>query len=683
MCRRYSANWCLQITRGGDGGVRLVLLSGKARRSFAGSHLSLRRVISGIVSLCVVQLAAFCATAAEARANSAQDNEPMVTKVEPPNWWLGMTPEVMVLLTGRGLEATKVECNLTSILVERTQSTTGGNYLFVWLKFGPETKSGTAVCRVTAPTGVTSFELPLAARAETIHKFQGVTPNDVIYLIMPDRFANGDPTNDEPADARGSHDRAKARAYHGGDLRGVQNHLEYLKDLGVTTVWLTPILRNGATEDYHGYGALDLYGVDPHLGTLRDYQELVSAAHRLRMKILFDIVPNHVGPKHPWGANPPMADWFHGTPQRHGNSSAPGVSERTFYGENETQAAGHDPFEILADPHAPPRFSRGLTEGWFFGVLSDLNTENPVVAQYLLQNAIWWAESSGLDGFRIDTFPYVSRMFWAQWHAGLRRIYPRLTTIGEVFHPDPSVTAFFGGGQRRTDGIDSGVTTVFDYPMYFALRDVLLHGAPAGRIADVLRHDGLYVRPNELVTFFANHDVARFASAEGSSEAKERLAFGLTLTLRGIPQLYYGDEIGMQGGNDPDNRRDFPGGWSDDPKNAFTEAGRTSEQAATFNYVQKLLRVRREHPALATGRLWHLASDDSSYVFLRETEEESVVVAIHKSPQAREIRIPLSDTPARDAQGVTPLFGDAKATIAGKELRIEMPGESLTILAAN
>jgi hypothetical protein len=243
MCRRYSANWCLQITRGGDGGVRLVLLSGKARRSFAGSHLRVRRVISGIVSLCVVQLAAFCATAAEARANSAQDNEPIVTKVEPPNWWLGMTPEVMVLLTGRGLEATKVECNLTSILVERTQSTTGGNYLFVWLKFGPETKSGTAVCRVTAPTGVTSFELPLAARAETIHKFQGVTPNDVIYLIMPDRFANGDPTNDEPADARGSHDRAKARAYHGGDLRGIQNHLEYLKDLGVTTVWLTPILR--------------------------------------------------------------------------------------------------------------------------------------------------------------------------------------------------------------------------------------------------------------------------------------------------------------------------------------------------------------------------------------------------------------------------------------------------------
>jgi neopullulanase len=648
-------------------------------------HLTTFLILAASLSALCHGPAAASASNSDGRALQQQsdDNAPTVTKVEPPNWWLGLTPQVMILLTGRGLDATKVECNLNTILVERSESTAGGKYLFVWLKFGPDTKSGTAVCRVTGSTGVTSFELPLASRAETIHKFQGVTPSDVIYLVMPDRFANGDPTNDEPADARGSHDRAKPRAYHGGDLRGVRDHLEYLKDLGVTTVWLTPILRNGATEDYHGYGAVDLYAVDPHLGTLRDYQDLVSTAHRMRMKILFDVVPNHVGPRHPWVAAPPKADWFHGTPQRHANSSAPGVSERTFYGESETQAAGHDPFETFADPHAPPRFSRGLTEGWFFGVLPDLNTENPLVAQYLLQNAIWWAEASGLDGYRIDTLPYVSRAFWSQWHAGLRRIYPRLTTIGEVFHPDPGVTSFFGGGVRRADGIDSGVTTIFDYPMYFALRDVLLHGAPAGRIADVLRHDGLYVRPDELVTFFANHDVARFASAEGSSAAKERLAFGLTLTLRGIPQLYYGDEIGMPGGNDPDNRRDFPGGWSDDPKNAFTEARRTPEQAATFDYVQKLLRVRRDHPALASGRLWHLASDDSNYVFLRQTEEEIVVVAVRTAKTPGEVRIPLGDTPAQGLQGATQLFGEGKASFSGKELKIEAPADSISIFVLN
>jgi glycosidase len=597
--------------------------------------------------------------------------------MEPPNWWIGLTPEVMLLLSGRNLEATRVECNLPSILVERTEATAGGRYLFVWLKLAADAKSGTAVCRITTPTGLTSFELPLAARTETIHKFQGLATNDVLYLIMPDRFANGDPTNDEPADARGRHDRSKPRAYHGGDLRGIREHLSYLRDLGVTALGLTPILQNGAAEDYHGYGATDLYGVEPHLGTLGDYQELVTAAHRQRMKILFDTVLNHIGPRHPWVAHPPLPDWFHGTPEQHTNSSTP--RKGSFYGETESQSSGHDPFEIVADPHAPPRWSRNLTEGWFFGILPDLNTENPVVAQYLLQNSIWWAESTGLDGYRIDTFPYVSRQFWARWHAGLRRIYPRLTTVGEVFHPDPSVTSFFGGGQKRFDGIDTGVTTVFDYPLYFALRDVLLEGAPAGRVADVLRHDSLYVRPDELVTFFANHDVPRFVRAETSSLVKVKLAFGLMLTLRGIPQLYYGDEIGMAGDGDPDNRRDFPGGWSEDSRNAFTPAGRSPEQQAVFGYVQALLRLRREHPALSSGRLWHLASDESCYVFARELEQESVLVAFNNSAQSQELRVSFNDTPLERATGFVPLFGEAQANVSGRELHISAPGQSVSI----
>src|SRR6202166_4392084 len=236
---------------------------------------------------------------------SSPDDSPVVTKVEPPNWWLRLTPELMVLLSGRHLEASGVVCNLPNLLVERTESTAGGNYLFVWLKLGAELKSGTAVCRITTPTGSTSFELALAAREQTIHRFQGITPEDVIYLIMPDRFANGDPTNDEPAETAGSHDRSKPRAYHGGDLRWIREHLDYLKALGVTTLWLTPIVKNGAAEDYHGYGAVDLYAVDPHLGAVKDYQDLVAAAHKQGMKIFFDFVPNHVGPKHPWVSNPP------------------------------------------------------------------------------------------------------------------------------------------------------------------------------------------------------------------------------------------------------------------------------------------------------------------------------------------------------------------------------------------
>jgi glycosidase len=619
------------------------------------------------------------ATLATQNESSQKPNAdaPIVTKVEPPSWWINLTPEVMLLLSGHHLEATHVVCNLPSVLVERTQATAGGDYLFVWLKIVSDTKSGTAVCRVTTPTGTTSFELPLAARAMKLGKFQGLAQEDVIYLIMPDRFANGDPTNDEPADAPGTHDRSNPRAYHGGDLRGIREHLPYLKDLGVTTLWLTPILKNGAAQDYHGYGAVDLYAVDPHLGTIGDYQALVTDAHKQGMKIFFDFVANHVGPKHPWVAEPPMPDWFHGTRQHH-MDTAGGISG-TFYGKTEKPAIANDPFEALVDPHAPPRLSRNLTDGWFFNVLPDLNTENPAVAEYLLQNSIWWAESSGLDGFRLDTFPYVPRSFWSVWHVGLHRIYPYLTTVGEVFHPDPSVTSFFAGGQKRFDGIDSGLSTLFDFPMFFALRDVFLQNEPAGRIADVLRYDALYVHPDALVTFFANHDVPRFASADGSSAAKSKLAFGLTLTLRGIPELYYGDEIGMPGGGDPDNRRDFPGGWPGDPKNAFTADGRTAEQQELFTYVQSLLRLRREHAALQSGKLWHLFSDETSYVFLRETEEERVLVAFNRSTEPRALKIPLSDTPASGAAGFTLLLGQAKAEAFKGEARIAVPGQSISI----
>jgi glycosidase len=635
-----------------------------------------QRCLHAVVAVALVF--SFCAASAAGQTQqSAQSdtNAPVVTKVEPPSWWIGLTPYAMLLLSGHNLAATQVSCNLQSIVVERTEATGAGEYLFVWLKLAINTRSGTAVCRIKTPTGTTSFELPLAERAPKLGKFQGLSHEDVIYLIMPDRFANGDPANDEPAD------RANPRAYHGGDLRGIREHLTYLKDLGVTTLWLTPVVKNGGAQDYHGYGAVDLYAVEPHLGTIQDYRELVAEAHKQGMKVFFDFVPNHVGPKHPWVSKPPLADWFHGTPQHHLDSSA-GVSG-TFYGKAEKQKAANDPFEALVDPHAPASLSRNLTDGWFFNVLPDLNTEKPEVADYLFQNSVWWAESSGLDGFRLDTFPYVSRKFWSDWHARLHQIYPYMTTIGEVFHPDPSVTSFFAGGQRRSDRIDSGLDTLFDFPMYFTLRDVLLRNEPVGRIADVLRHDSLYVHPDVLVTFLANHDLPRFASAEGNSLAKLKLAFGLTVTLRGIPELYYGDEIGMTGGGDPDNRHDFPGGWTGDAKNAFAASGRSAEQQELFTYVQTLLRVRREHASLQTGRLWHLFSDETAYVFLRETEEERAVVAFNNSSEARELKIPVSDTPAKGVGGLTLLFGQAKSDVTNRELRITAPPQSISIFLAN
>ena len=606
-------------------------------------------------------------------------NAPVVNKVEPPNWWVGLTPELLLLLSGKNLEATHASCNLPEVVVSRTQSSSGGSYLFMWLKFAPSLKSGTAVCRILTTHGEASFELPIAARKQLLGRNQGLSLDDVIYLIMPDRFSNADPTNDEPSEFKGSHDRANPRAYHGGDLRGIKAHLPYLKELGVTTIWLTPIVKNGAPEDYHGYGAVDLYAVDPHLGTLSDYQELVEAAHHEHMKVFFDAVPNHVGPRNPWVKNAPTTEWFHGTPEHHLNSGSPW--KQSFYGITGNKLEAIDPFELLADPHTPPLLRKNLTDGWFFGLLPDMNTEDPLVVAYLVQNSIWWAEISGLDGYRLDTFPYVPRTFWEEWHAELRRIYPRLSTIGEVFHPDPTVTSFFVGGRKGWDGIDTQLTTVFDYPLYFVLREVLLGDAPASRLADILRQDSLYPHPEFLVPFFGNHDVPRFAGVAGATPAKLKLAYGLTLTLRGVPQLYYGDEIGMTGGGDPDNRHDFPGGWVEDRKDAFAREGRTSEQQATFEYVQGLLRLRRENDALRTGKLWHLESDDSSYVFLRESDEEKLVVAFHNGKSERQMTIELHDTPGKQATGISALFGGGQADLVGQELRLHLPPESLSVFA--
>jgi glycosidase len=604
---------------------------------------------------------------------------PAVTKIEPPNWWINLTPDLMLLLSGRDLEATQLTCNIPEVVVSRTEASHQGDYLFVWLKISANARSGTLVCHIVTPTGKTTFELPLAARAPIAGKFHGIAYDDVIYLIMPDRFANGDPSNDEPAEFPGSHDRTKPRAWHGGDLRGVRDHLSYLEDLGVTSLWLTPVVKNDATEDYHGYGAVDLYAVDPHLGSLDDYKDLVSTAHRKKMKLFFDSVPNHVGPRHPWVRRPPLPDWFHGTLQNHRDSFSP--LKGSFYGKPEKSQITNDPFEALADPHAPESLRRNLTQGWFFGILPDLNTENPAVAQYLLQNTIWWIESTGLDGLRVDTFPYVSRKFWADWHNSLRRIYPRFSTIGEVFHPDPKVTSFFVGGKKDWDNIDTGLTTVFDFPLFFTIHDVLLRGAPAGRIANILRQDSLYPHPELLVPFFANHDVARFASADGSSPEKLKLAFGLILTLRGIPELYYGDEIGMTGGNDPDNRHDFPGGWIEDQRNAFNAAGRTPEQQGIFSAVQKLLRLRREHPALAGGKLWHLFSDDSSYVFLRQLGEERILVVFNNAKESRTFSVSTTDTPAFGVHSSSVLYGQAQAETAPNAIRLAAPAQSISIFS--
>lgn len=586
---------------------------------------------------------------------------PEIKKLDPPNWWTGFTRNVEVLAAGANLNGAAVACSYPGVTINQSKVTDGGRYLFIWLTIAANAQPGDATLRVQTSSGATSVWFPLQQRGSTAGKFQGFSDGDVIYLIMPDRFADGDRSNDEPADAPGSYDRAKTRAYHGGDLQGIRDHLDYLRGLGVTTIWLTPIVQNdpASPQDYHGYGAVDEYKVEEHFGTMRELQALVRDAHSRNLKVILDFVPNHVGPHHPWAADPPEPDWFHGTVAHHSTSNGD--------------------FRFVTDPHAPPRYWRDVLNGWFAGILPDLNQDNPDVAQYFIENALWWAEETGIDGYRLDTFPYVSRRFWAEWHQALRASYPHMTTVGEVFNPDPDITSYFVGGHKGFDGIDTGVTTVFDFPLFFALRGILSGGAPMQTIVDVLSRDRLYPEPELLVPFLGNHDVPRLASLPAMSQAKLKLAYSLLLTMRGIPEMYYGDEIGMTGGGDPDNRHDFPGGFPGDPHNAFVESGRTPEQQALFAHVQQLLALRREHDAFTRGQLWNIFWNKTAYVFARTSATERILVVANAGPAAQKLDVSFADTPLSGATRLLPLFNGSREKVTHDQIEIVVPATGVGI----
>lgn len=585
-------------------------------------------------------------------------SSPAVQKVDPPNWWVNYTPEVTLLLRGQNLQEPRVETQTPGVSVLSAHASKNGHYCFIHLGLRSDIKATSAELRLSSSSGSTKISLPLLSRADSHSRFEGFSRDDVIYLIMPDRFADGDPSNDQPADSTATFDRNNPMAYHGGDLRGIREHLEYLHGLGVTTLWLTPVWKN-TDSDYHGYHVVDMYALDDHMGSMQEYQALVADAHRLGMKVLIDYVVNHTGPQHPWANDPPTSTWIHGTPTQHLDPSYS--------------------FSGLVDPHASPRQYLNTLDGWFAGKLPDLNPDDPELATYLAQNVMWWTEMAQLDGYRLDTFPYSSRQFWKGWHEKIHKIYPLINDVGEVADPDSTVTSFFEGGRAQFDGIDSGVSTVFDFPLLYALRDVVIRGASMEKIVEVLRHDALYPHPETLVTFLGNHDDKRFVSEDGSSPAKLKAAFSLLLTLRGIPQIYAGDEIALAGGDDPDNRRDFPGGFPGDPHNAFTAEGRTPEQRDVYACVQSLLTLRKSHPALRSGKQWHIGWDNNYYAFLRETPDERLLIVYNNSSSRADLTIPIENTPLENGHRLGKIFGDTDAEITSGRVRLMLQPRALAV----
>jgi neopullulanase len=604
-------------------------------------------LIKTIAAILLVIAGAFqCANPSQAQSIAA----PRILKVEPPSWWANHTINPVRLLVrganlhGARVAATRPETSISSVVINPA-----GTYLFVSVQVNPAARPGDYPLQLETPAGKTIIPFRLNAPLDAATNFQGITNDDVIYLIMPDRFSNGDETNDAPAGSPPeANDRKNSRAFHGGDLRGIINHLPYLKELGVTALWINPWYDNPngvntcdkpwcPNTNYHGYHAIDYYAVEDHFGDLRTLRELVEKAHRLGLKVIQDQVANHVGIQHVWSTDAPLDNWFHGTPAKH----------------------PHNPFrgDLLLSPNAAPSERRPTLDGWFNDLLPDMNQEEPEVARYEIQNALWWIGTTGLDGIRQDTIQYMPRFFIRDLSNALHRQYPKMWMVGEVFDRDPAHTAFFMGGRTGWDGIDTELDSVFDFALWQASLDVFGGKKPARHLRDTLKYDAGYPDAARLTTMLNNHDVKRTVSAEGMSLEGAMLHTAFLLSVRGIPQLYYGDEIAMEGGEDPDNRRDFPGGFPGDTRNAFGKAGRSLNELRMYEWTRGWIALRREHPAIRHGHTIDLVYDEDVYAFARRSNDETILIIINRAATVKKITIPVALLDAADTSQLVALLG--------------------------
>ncbi len=608
-----------------------------------------------------------CALACLAAGARAQNSAaPIVSKVEPPSWWAAHSINPVRLLVrganlhGAHITPTRAETQISAVVVNAA-----GTYAFASVHIGATAAPGLYPLTLETRGGKTSIPFQLNAPLDPATHFQGISADDVIYLIMPDRFANGDSSNDVPPGApRAATDRANPRAFHGGDLRGIINRLPYLKELGVTALWLNPWYDNWngiKTCDrpwcpntyYHGYHATDYYAVEDRFGDMETLRELVERAHRAGIKIIQDQVANHVGSQHPWVTDPPLDNWFHGTLARH--------TQNPFRGD------------LLLSPHASDAARRPTLDGWFSDDLPDMNQEEPEVARYEIQNALWWVGITGLDAIRQDTIQYMPRPFIRDLSVALRRQYPRLRMIGEVFDRDPVHVSYFMGGRKGWDDVDTELDALFDFPLWQTSLDVFADKVPAVALRSMLRNDAVYPEAARLVSMTGNHDVRRVASTQGMTLEGSMLHHAFLLSVRGIPQLYYGDEIFMEGGDDPDNRRDFPGGFPGDARNAFERGGRTAREQRMFEWTREWLKLRREHAAMRHGRLVDLAADEHTYAFARQTADETIILAFNRAAVPKRIAAPAAFIDLADGAELVPLItARERARVAGGEINFEV-----------
>lgn len=576
---------------------------------------------------------------------------PAVSKVDPQSWWTGSSLNpVRLLIRGTNLNNQAVRISGAGVrLVGAPKINERGTFAFVDVAISPNAQPGPRT--LTIGPARASFEV--LPRLNRQGRFQGFSPSDVLYLVMIDRFSDGDRSNNDPPQSRGLYDPKNKFYYHGGDLQGVIDRLPYLKDLGITAIWLTPWydnydrvnqieLKEGKpSTGFHGYNPQDFYSVEEHFGSLEKLKDLVDAAHRSGIKIIQDQVVNHTGPYHPWVDDAPTPTWFNGTKANHLKNVF-----QTW---------------VLHDPRPVEQLKRETMEGWFLDFLPDLNQHDPEVSRYLIQNTLWWIGVTGLDGIRMDTWQYVPNEFWRDWNAALKREFPNFKVVGEVKDGDVVHTSFFQGGRVRFDGIDSGLDSLHDFPLFYSIRHAFAERGALDVVPRTLARDYLYSNPNVLVTLLGGHDDGRFMSEKGATIEGLKLANAFVLTTRGVPQLYYGDEIAMTGPDEPTTRGDFPGG------------PRTAEQRDVFDYIRRLIRLRRELKPLQTGALVNLYVSEQQYAYARG----EVIVVINNDAKPAEISF---GTNLREGIVLHDRLGVSRdVTVNNKRLKVVIPERSVAV----
>ncbi len=602
--------------------------------------------------------------------------QPTVTKIDPPSWWRqsSLNP-IRLLVRGANLEGARVQPLGEGLrVVGQPQVNARGTYAFVDLAIAPNASTGRRTLKITTAAGSINASFEILPQLNRPGNFQGFSPDDVMYLIMIDRFADGDSANNDPPQSRGIYDRDNKFYYHGGDLQGVIDRLPYLKELGVNAVWLTPWYDNydrvneiehkegKPSTGFHGYNPQDFYGVEEHFGDLAKLKELVAAAHKTGIKIIQDQVVNHTGPYHPWVEDPPTPTWFNGTKSNHLKNVF-----QTW---------------VLHDPRPVEKLKRETMEGWFLDFLPDLNQHDKEVERYLIQNTLWWIAVTGLDGIRMDTWQYVPNSFWKKWNAALKREFPHFRVVGEVKDGDVVHTSFFQGGRVRFDGVDSGLDSLLDFPLFYPIRHAFAEHKQLDSIPKMLAADHLYTNSEILVTLLGGHDDGRFMSEQGATIAGLKLANTFLLTTRGVPQLYYGDELAMTGPDEPTTRKDFPGGFPGDKRNAFTREGRTKDEQEVFQHIQTLSHLRRELEPLRRGALVNLQVSEQQYAYARRTKVATVVTVINNDKKSAQIEFEVSAAGLSEGVVLVDRLGASREVrVVNGKLSVTLPERSAAIFA--